>query len=223
MILTSVDKQQAFRYMGYQNENVPADITAITDKCEKTLLDVITPLYCFRVFDIDFTDNGVCLCGSSLVMQGSDIKRHLEGCSKAALLCVTLGTGADRLIRQLAVSDMTESVITDSLASAATEQLCDIAELEIRQKLPDKFMTWRFSPGYGDFPIIWQRELLNLIDATRRIGLYLSDGGMLVPSKSVTAVIGVSEKPVPKKQQGCITCNIKDRCSYRKRGIHCEF
>lgn len=216
-------KPQAFIYMGYADGNIPDNIKELTDKCEKTLLGVITPLYSLHIFDMEFSDNGVLLCGSNFLMQGDDIKNHLDGCSKAVLICATLGVGADRLIKQLSVTDMTESFITDALASALIEQVCDTAEGEIQKKLPDMFMTWRFSPGYGDFPIGQQKEFLAVTNASKQVGLYLSEGGMLIPSKSVTAVVGISEKPLTKKKRGCTTCNMKDRCSFRKKGVRCEF
>jgi len=223
VILNSVDKSQAFRYMGYADENVPENIMKITEVCEKRLLENITPSSVFRLFDIEFCDDGVKLCGSNFTMLGNDIVNHLEGCNKAVLVCATLGMGADKLIKQLSVSELTEGFITDALASAAIEQVCDNTENEIRQKLSDKYMTWRFSPGYGDFPIIQQKDFLAVTNASKTIGLNLSESGMLIPSKSVTAVIGISEKPLDKKRQGCLNCNMRDRCSFRKRGVRCEF
>ncbi len=223
MIFDSVDKSQAFRYMGYTDGNVPENIKIITEKCEKQLLGIISPSYSIRIFDIESSVDGVILCGSNFIMRGNDIKSHLDECKKVALICATLGIGADRLIKQLSVSDMTESFITDALASALIEQVCDIAETEIRKKLPEMFMTWRFSPGYGDFPIDQQKVFLIVTNASKQVGIHLSDGGMLMPSKSVTAVTGLSEKPVKQKKRGCVTCNMYDRCSYRKRGVRCEF
>ncbi|MBQ8434419.1 MAG: methionine synthase [Oscillospiraceae bacterium] len=223
MTLTAIDKVQAFRYMGYTDENIPESIRTLTDACEKRLLEIINISLNFRIFDIEFADNGVLLCGSNFLMQGNDIKNHLSGCAKAALLCATLGTGTDKLINRLSISDMTESFITDALASAAIEQVCDKAEKQIKDRLPDMFMTWRYSPGYGDFPISQQQEFLAVTNASKNAGIHLSESGMLIPSKSVTAVTGLSEKPVAKKKQGCVSCNMYDRCSYRKRGVRCEF
>ena len=52
-------------------------------------------------------------------------------------------------------------------------------------------MTPRFSPGYGDLPIELQRDFLTLLDASRKIGLTATESSMLVPSKSITALIGI--------------------------------
>ena len=47
------------------------------------------------------------------------------------------------------------------------------------------------APGYGDFPLVEQRTLLGLLDASRKVGVSLTDALLMVPSKSVSAVIGV--------------------------------
>ncbi len=223
MIFSDESKTLAFRYMGYSKENIPENIKMLADKCQKTLLEKITPKFTYKIFDIEIKNNGVLLTNSNLILIGNDIKNHLTNCKYVVLLSATLGIGADTLIKQASVYDMTESFITDCLASALIEQVCDKAEMEIKQKFSDMYMTWRYSPGYGDFPITLQKDFLTITDAQKRIGLYLSDGGMLIPSKSVTSVIGLSEIPVNKNKRGCICCNMRDKCSFRKRGNYCEF
>ena len=107
------------------------------------------------------------------------------------------------------------------MASAAVEQVCDIAEKEIGERFAGKFTTWRFSPGYGDFPLECQGDFLAAVNAMRTVGVCVTDGGLLTPTKSVTAVIGISEKPVPQKRRGCGTCAIREKCDFRKNGGHC--
>lgn len=120
-------------------------------------------------------------------LQGDDIKKHVENCKEIIIFAATLGLPADDLIRSLEVSDMAGAVITDELASEAIENYCD----EIFRDRAD--LTTRFSPGYGDFPLEVQHELLRVLNAQKQIGLYVTDDGILIPRKSVTAVIGVKK------------------------------
>ena len=53
----------------------------------------------------------------------------------------------------------------------------------------------RFSPGYGDFPLECQGMLLEALEAGKRIGIKLTDSLLMMPSKSVSAVMGASRKP----------------------------
>ena len=104
------------------------------------------------------------------------------------------------------------------------EGILILAEKEIREKISkDNFMTWRFSPGYGDLPITIQREFVRVTDAEKRIGLTVNEGGILLPRKSVTAIIGLSKEPIPKQRRGCAYCNMNKTCQFRKGGTHCGF
>ncbi len=220
--LQSVNKNEALRYMGHHGE--PSEsLKNIIDECEKKLLDVIRPDYTFKVFNIKRSQIGIEVLGSTLVLEGQDIFLHLEGCNKAVLMCATLGSGADRLIRATEVSDISSAFIMDAVASAMIEDVCRIADGLIKKQLENCFFTWRFSPGYGDFPISIQKDFLQTLDAGKRVGLCTGENNILIPRKSVTAVMGVSENPIPKKRRGCVSCNMSDSCAYRKRGDHCGF
>ena len=99
--------------------------------------------------------------------------------------------------------------------------MCNKAEEEIQNKLDGYNFTWRFSPGYGDFPIDLQQKFLEILDAPKRIGVNTTENMLLVPRKSVTAVIGLSKGEISKGKRGCVSCNMYDRCEYRLRGEHC--
>ena len=74
----------------------------------------------------------------------------------------------------------------------------DSIEDDIRAELaPGESLVARYSPGYADFPLAAQRELLALLDAPRKVGVSLTDSLLMVPSKSVSAVIGVKPATAP--------------------------
>ena len=220
--LEKIDRAEAFRYMGHKGGVLPESMTTLADECEQCLLTSITPKLVYAVFDIEHTEKGIAVCGTPLILKGNDISAHLRDCEKCVLFAATLGTGADAVIRSYESAAMEKAVIADCMASAAIEQVCDRAEAEIREKLPEMHFTWRFSPGYGDFPINVQRDFLNVLSAQKRIGLTVTDDMILIPRKSVTAVIGVSEREIPKGRRGCAVCGMKDKCELRKQGTHCK-
>ncbi|MBQ1838930.1 MAG: hypothetical protein II127_04880 [Ruminococcus sp.] len=188
-------------------------MTRLMDDCEAQLLRVAQPKYLYRVVDLPCEELTV----------GEDIRRHLRGCDRAVLLCTTLGASVDRLIRVAQVRDMAEAVVLDSMASVAIEQVCRKADELIAAQFPGCFFTFRFSPGYGDYPIGLQKTFLRLLDAPRRIGLSVSESCLLVPAKSVTAIAGISEHPLERQRRGCAVCNLRKTCQYRRNGEHCGF
>lgn len=222
LTLKNINKSEALRYMG-QHGKPSESLIKVVDECEKKLLETVRPNFVFRVFDLNFSENGVEVCGSSLVLKGNDVRNHLEGCKRAVLMCATLGDATDRLIRTTEITDISSAFVMDAMASAAIEDVCRLCDENIKEQLPDSFFTWRFSPGYGDFPIEIQKDFLETLNAPKRIGLCTGENNILIPRKSVTAVAGISDSLLPKKRRGCASCNMSETCAFRKRGDHCGF
>ena len=196
MKLEHINVKEAVRYMGMGN-NKPDERTALLiDECEKELLKVIEPKFVYRVFDVAHKENGVEVIGTPLFLGGNDICRHLEGCSKCVLFAATISSGVDRKLRAYEAEDMAKAMIADCLASAAVEQVCDIVDNTVKEKLSGYNQTWRFSPGYGDLPISVQRVFLDVLNAQKFIGLNATENNRLTPRKSVSAIIGLSEKEI---------------------------
>ena len=51
--------------------------------------------------------------------------------------------------------------------------------------------TKRFSPGYGDLALAHQKEVLKLLNAEKNVGITLTDTCLMVPTKSVSAIVGI--------------------------------
>ena len=213
--LTHIDRSQALRYLGY-GTHAPDDATARRlEACEARLMSLMRPQYIYRVFPLEYVQGQPSLTGCRLPLEGKDIAAHLSGCSHGALLAATLSASVDQCLRQAQATDMTDALLYDALASAAIEQVCDAAAEALHRAMPALYQTWRFSPGYGDFPLAVQPVLLDVLDAPKRIGLCATDSCLLTPAKSVTALIGLSETEPPKRLRGCATCSMRDRCAYR--------
>lgn len=219
--LYAVDQAQAFRYMGLHGQP-DANMLSLAEKIEKQLLAAVFPRFTYQVCPIAFTPAGVQCEGTALLLTGEDIRQHLDGCARAILLCATLSAGADTCIRVAGAQDVLGGMMCDAMASALTEQLCDAAEREILAQFPDEYPTWRFSPGYGDLPLETQGDFLRAVNAEKRLGVTLSAGGLCIPTKTVTAVIGLAAQPVPKGKRGCAVCNLSRTCPYRAKGVHCS-
>lgn len=58
----------------------------------------------------------------------------------------------------------------------------------------EKSLTMRYSPGYGDLDISANRDILNVLDAHRKIGVTVTNTGIMIPRKSVVALIGITNK-----------------------------
>lgn len=124
-------------------------------------------------------------------IQGS-IASHLEGCHAVYLVCGTIGATFDAFQRKESVASGANALIAQAIGAAMIEEWMDETSREIcRELATGETLISRYSPGYGDFPLAAQRTLLELLDAPRNVGVSLTDTLLMVPSKSVSAIIGV--------------------------------
>lgn len=218
-MLTELNQREILRYLGCRTETPPEELTQAVAQCSQILLDAAWPRTVWRSLPLEGTHPA----GTEVTLMGEDIRRHLSGCDQVILLAATLGPEVERLLLRAQVRDMAQALILDSCASAAIEAVCDRLEGELRRQLAawGRYLTDRFSPGYGDFPIEQQPELCRLLDTQRRIGLTLSASGILIPRKSVTAVMGVADTPRHRRSRGCEGCAMYETCQMRKGGTPC--
>lgn len=205
----ALDIDEALRYLGVRSDadgTLHAQMAALARELESR----ITPRYTWAAADI-----------AALALPGDTAKRMLADCSIAAVLTCTLGAAFDRWIRQLQARDMTRAVMLDALGSAYVEAGCDAAEDAIRARFPGKYLTDRFSPGYGDLPLTVQPRLIRLAGAAR-LGVTLTDSLLMNPQKSVTAVVGLAGVPQRARIRGCQACAMRSTCNLRKAGTPCH-
>ena len=183
-------------------------------RCEAEILRCISPKAVFRILPVkDLGD----------LIIGNDIRRLLDGCDEAILMALTLGGELERKLMREEVVNMSDAYVLDICASQAVEEAADLFENRLRQKfLSDgKYLTNRYSPGYGDYPLSVQKLFLEYLNAQRSIGLTLTKTDLMVPRKSITAVLGVSDKPGSAVLGGCSHCPLLTKCSFLEHGERC--
>ena len=219
--LTQLDEREILRYLGCHGQADEGTKTLVNREIPN-LLSAISPRWVWEVFPISIEENGVRL-SSGLLLEGADLKQHLQGCTRAVLLAVTLSAQGDAVIRRAEHLDMAKALVLDCCATTAIEQVCDMAEQEIHDAFLGCYFPFRFSPGYGDLPLTLQNDILTLLDAQRKIGLCATSSHILIPRKSVTAIISISEMALKQQKMGCASCTMGEDCQFRKTGVSCGF
>ena len=210
------ETKEAIRYLGYGKHAVDDHVYAMLDECFRELADVAQKRIIYRIFELSREKDGSLRIGKMHIIS-KNLSKNMKGCSEVIVLGATLGVGVDMLMKRYSLTDMAKAVICQAAAAAMLEEFLDEKQREIAEKLAGegKYLRPRFSPGYGDFGIEHQGVLLAMLDAAKTIGLTMTDGCMLTPMKSVTAVIGVSETEALCHIKGCELCDKTD-CIYRR-------
>jgi len=212
-------EKEAVRYLGYGTHAVDEGTLLLIRSAFEELEQVVERRAVCRVFDLKIKD-APHVCVGNLDIESKHLYKNLTGCEKIALLGTTLGIGVDQLIQKMSVKNMAYAVVLQACAATMLEEYCDEIHLELEQQMQKEsyYLRPRFSPGYGDFDIKYQKDVTSLIDCAKNIGLTLTDSYMMVPTKSVTAVIGISSHKILCHRHGCESCEKTD-CLYRRDTI----
>ncbi len=214
------DIGQALRYLGVREDPEGTMARAVEAEAAR-LVRAVRPRYVYRLFPIERGRSGVILRGSGVTLPGRLASRMLAQCDQAALLACTLGAGFETMLRAVQVRDMARAVILDACGSALVEAGCDGLERALASRYPGRYLTDRFSPGYGDLPLGVQDAICTALDASRRLGIQVTPSLLMNPSKSVTAVIGLAWEPQPARVRGCEHCSLAGTCTIREGGKSC--
>lgn len=223
MNIIKIDRYEVLRYLGYKGQDINVKLENLIDKSIKKCYEISNPRYCYKIFTCSKEETGILLDGTNTTLKGNSISKYLLKAEKAAVMAATLGVSFDSGVRIQEQVSMTEALILDACGTAYIESLCDAVEEEIIHiAVSESYVTsYRYSPGYGDFPLEQQPEILSLLEANRKIGLTCTRELIMLPRKSVTAVIGFSLE----NQAGdpCENCNINQTCNFRKEGKTCGY
>lgn len=207
--------KEAVRYLGYGRHAIDEPTLELIQDSFQELDQVADARFVYRIFEI-IEENENQLTIGGLRIQSRNLYKNLKNCKQGIVFCATLGTGVDLLLKRYSVSDMSKTVVLQACAAAFLEEYCDRMQKQIEDGLENGlYLRPRFSPGYGDFSILHQKELLQMTDASKKIGLALTEGYMLTPTKSITAVMGISSEARDCTIKGCEMCT-KEDCIYRR-------
>lgn len=213
------NKDEVLRYLGYKNQVLDKVTNDLIDELMNEVRSLIKARYIYKFFNIRKGKDKICLCNSNFSITGEDIRNHLDKSEVCVLMAVTLGNSIDEKIRYYEKISMTKALILDACATTAIEELCDkiCEELEEVVQRENNTLTSRYSPGYGDLPLDIQKKFLTMLSAEKSIGLTASSNSILIPRKSVTAIVGVVKREnISIKKISCLDCNKYSNCMFRK-------
>ncbi|MBE5798763.1 MAG: methionine synthase [Clostridiales bacterium] len=149
---------------------------------------------------------------------GCDMNKLLDNCDEAVLMAATLGAQSERMLIRRQAGSSTDALLMDAVLSAAIEAVCDAQETSLRTECEAHglYLTDRFSPGYGDMPLEQTKEICSVLQTDKTIGLTVSKSGIMIPRKSVTAVMGISRMPQKHRPSRCMMCSMKETCALRE-------
>lgn len=211
-----VDRTETLRYLGYRGQEIDEQTQRLLDEVIRELEQESLPKSVYQEYPCQVAGSRIIL--GNLAITSINLAKNLKGCEYVVVLAATIGRGADFMIKKYSVTNMAKAAVAQAAGAAFIESYVDEIEAKIRQEAMERglYLRPRFSPGYGDFPLECQKEIFEMLQCSKRIGVTLTEGNLMMPSKSVTAFIGLTTKERESCQmKTCVECEKKD-CEFRK-------
>ena len=209
--------REVYRYLGCKRELPQGAVVEEVKSCVEELVRQSELREVHRRFSLQFLGEDRFLVGD-MELKSRALSRNLRGCEEVYLMAATIGFAMDHLVaRASAIGKMSRAVMMQASGAMLIESYCDALNKQLKEEAATegKFLRPRFSPGYGDLPLSAQPDFFRILEVQKHTGITLSESLIMMPSKSVTALIGVSTENAHCVLEGCESC-AKTNCSFRR-------
>lgn len=190
-------------------------LEAEMEKATETICAAADPEAIFKVVPVNRSNGSVHL-DDGPPLQSKRVAYVLKPCDKAVAFLVTLGEKVDRLIQKETEARPHYGYVLDAAASVAADAVAEEVQDYIEKKLSDeKATTFRYSPGYCDWPLEEQKTLFQVLP-NEKIGVKLDRNALMSPRKSISGLFGICSAETAKKQGNACTICGKKECPYRR-------
>lgn len=186
-----IEKKEVLRYLRASSKTDDPELLRLIDEAAERSYKEIKPKSIYEIFECSRHGDEVKI--GSFTFKSKRFAENMKGCKKAVVFAVTLGTESDRLLRSAAAKGASALAIYQAVLAAICEEECDKLEEHIKKTHGVK-LRQRYSAGYFDLSIENQEKIFRMMDITKRIGITLTDNFLMIPSKSVTAFIGIEDE-----------------------------
>lgn len=210
------DKSEILRYCGVKKGN--AETEKLLEECLFECDGIFSYKVCHMTVPVTLAENVIDFGFAKA--ESAALSKNLSECTEAIFFAATTGLNIDRLILKYSRVNAAKALVFQAIGAERIEALCNAFCDDLQAELASQglYLRPRFSPGYGDFSIEFQKDLFAVLDCNRKIGLSLNESLIMSPSKSVTAVVGISGEKCRKRDESCMYCEMKN-CSFRRKKI----
>lgn len=185
------DRVQTLHYL--RTATPTPELDALIDSVQAELFPLLEYKVCHCRLPIK--KEGQTLHIGILRTDSAALAKALAGCEEALIFAATVGLSPDRLLKKYAHRSPARALCVQAVATERIEALCDafcrLQDDTLREK--GQMRGMRFSPGYGDLALSVQKEVFQMLDCPRQIGLSLNESLLMSPTKSVTAIVGIRQ------------------------------
>lgn len=210
-----ISRKEIYRYLGYGNTAVAPAVKTMAETCLAELESSLSCRACYDRFPVHAEANEMDFLFTKV--SSRSLRKNLKACHEIIVFTATIGFGIDRIIQKYSSLSPANAVVAQAIGTAAIEAWCNLLcqRFAEQEALKGNYLRPRFSPGYGDLPLEMQKHIFRVLDCPRKIGVSLNESLLMSPSKSVSALIGISKQNSNCLASGCEACK-NTECEFRR-------
>jgi len=150
-----------------------------------------------------------------MALTGPLVTQQLSGAQRVVAAVCTIGPELEEATVQLFDQDPLYALALDGPGNAAVENLAQQVCGNIAEEVEAEGLqaSSPLSPGNPEWPVeVGQPQIFRLVDPSKA-GVSLTSGGMMIPKKSVSFIVGLGPKMIQTNM--CSICSLKETCRYR--------
>ncbi len=202
-------KDDVKRYLRHTSGELSQEWEAEIDAGLEHAMRLSRPNEVCKSFRISVSE-GITFLDYGFKVPSKALEALLGDANEVWVVACTIGHDITNQIKREMICNPSRGIILDACASVVIEAYAE----SINNRLAKGVR--RFSPGYGDFDLSFQKVFAKLLDMEKNIGVYLSPAGLMVPEKSILFLLGSGNMKNEEKCVSCETCLLSN-CEYRRR------
>lgn len=192
--LDELRRREIYRYLRLEGHAPDEATSADVERNLKRLHDTVD-LRCVASLR-PITRTGDVLVFGDFSTESVMLQKNMKTSEYAVIFAMTLGAAVDRLINRLLITSKADAFITDACCTEYLESCANRYCAQVRDEAAeyDFCAHPRFSPGFADFGLEFQWPLIRSLHADKKMHIAITEGHMLVPTKTMTALMGLDRR-----------------------------
>jgi hypothetical protein len=192
-----IPRGEVLKRLGYPTASVDLQepVRSIFEHALREAAELMRSRAAYRVLRIESNDgNAVRFQGMEFSIDSRQVAKLLTHAKVAVCFAATVGPALDEAVSgRMRNGDMLMATILDAIGSETADAAADELHWKILSRQAEagaNSVTARFSPGYGDWPLTVQKDLIGICGGSL-IGITVTPSSLMITRKSISAVFGI--------------------------------
>ena len=174
------DRKEALRYLGLGKHEPDPETERLLEECIREAERAAEFRHLVREYPLSVEEDGT-VDGGCFRVKSANLKKNLSGCDSVLVMAVTVGAEVDRLLARYGKLSVAKAVVMQAAAAAMVEAYCnELNAMWKKEYLKKRALSeTKIFTGLRRFSLSAQKQILDGLEAGKRIGITLTEGFLM--------------------------------------------